>query len=75
MVSSMEDAGFVKVGDMLSGKSKNFLESLLTYQLQTLEVNIPRAVEFAKQHGNLIEGASTNIYALPLQEKTEEIAL
>lgn len=75
MVSSMEKGGEVKVGGMLSGRSKNFLENLLTYQLQTLEVNIPRAVEFAKKHRNLIEGASTNIYALPFQENAEEIAL
>jgi hypothetical protein len=75
MVSSMERSGEVKISGMISEKSKNFLEHLLTYQLQILEVNIPRAVEFAKQHGNLIEGASTNIYALPFQEAAEEIAL
>lgn len=63
-ISTAEHNGKILINGMLEKDSREFLSNLLTHQLKTLEIAIPRAIEFAKLHGNFIEGG-TNVYALP----------
>jgi hypothetical protein len=73
MISTKVTDGQILVNGFISKKSQNFLQHLLTYQLELLETNIPLAVEYATQHNNLLHDAGTNIYSLPFNKDEKQL--